>query len=256
MSVYLSDGPLVAATLIIGGSGGIGAATVRRFAAEGDDVVLTFFNGEARAAEVVAACAPHPGDVVATRADVTRADDIARAVELCGDRLRTVVFAAASGVARPMAEAKPRHWDWVFGVNAKAFAVLFRVSLTALVANEGSLVALSSPGSRLAFPDYATVGPSKAALEAMVRYASAEAGPQGVRVNAVSPGPVETKALESFPEDGRKFRDLRQRTPLGRLATVEDVANTIWWLASDQASMISGQVLVVDGGLSIHGATD
>lgn len=246
----------MAVKLVVGGSGEIGAEIVHRFASAGDDVVLTYFNSSSRASEIVEACRPLPGAVTATRASVTSEDDVARAVELCGPQLQAVVFAAASGVARHLTDAKPRHWDWVFGVNAKAFAILYRASLTALAANKGNLIAISSPGSGLVLPHYGVIGPSKAALESMVRYACAEAGPLGVRVNAVSPGAVDTKALRSFPDSGEGLRNLCRHTPLGRLATVADVANVVSWLASDEASMISGHVLVVDGGWSVHGAVD
>jgi len=98
--------------------------------------------------------------------------------------------------------------------------------------------------------DYALVGTSKAALEALVRYLAVELGPRGIRVNAVSGGVVETEALEHFPQK-EEMLELGARNPAGRIVTADDVAGAVCFLCGPDAEMIRGQVLVVDGGFSL-----
>ena len=100
-------------------------------------------------------------------------------------------------------------------------------------------------------PDYFLVGVSKAALEAVTRYLAVELAPHNIRVNAVSGGLVETDALKSFDWGPEVIAQTETRTPAGRLATPEDVAHVVAFLCSEQAAMIRGQTLVVDGGFSL-----
>ena len=98
--------------------------------------------------------------------------------------------------------------------------------------------------------NYVLVGTSKAALESVVRYLAVELAPRGIRVNAVSAGVVETGALEHFPNKDEMLRSV-ERTPAGRLVEPADVAGAVSFLCSDDAAMVCGQTLVVDGGFSL-----
>ena len=113
-----------------------------------------------------------------------------------------------------------------------------------------SIVAISSLGSTRVLDDYALVGTSKAALEALVRYLAVELGPRGIRVNAVSAGVVETGALEHFP-NREEMLAMGARNPAGRVVSAEDVAGAVAFLCSAEADMIRGQTVVVDGGWSL-----
>ena len=113
------------------------------------------------------------------------------------------------------------------------------------------IVAISSIGSFSCRPGYAAVGASKAALEALVRYFAKELAPRGVNVNAVSGGPVDTAALDYFPEKEKILEAWKDRTPAGRIAKPEEIASVVVFLVSAAASYITGQVLCVDGGLVI-----
>jgi enoyl-[acyl-carrier protein] reductase III len=240
-------------TLVIGGSGGIGAALVRKYARNGDDVVFTYLKAEEVAKALVKECSEFPGSATCLQAD-SRDDEATRtALALCDHDLHTVVFSAASAVNRPLAAARGRHWDWTFDVNVRGFALLFRDALPALAETKGSLIALTSLGSRRVIPRYAIVGACKAAIDTTVRYAAVEAGPHGVRVNSVCPGVVDTKALHAFPDFRRAVEDAAAKTPLGRLVTPSEVADVVFWLASEEASMITGQSIVIDGGWELHG---
>jgi enoyl-[acyl-carrier protein] reductase III len=113
-----------------------------------------------------------------------------------------------------------------------------------------NVIALTSLGSQRVLPDYGLRGVSKAALESLVRYLAVELGPDGIRVNCVSPGVADTDALKSFPLQ-EQLKDAQRRSPLGRLVTPEDVSNAVMFLISEHASMITGHILVVDGGAAL-----
>ena len=113
-----------------------------------------------------------------------------------------------------------------------------------------SIVGISSLGSTRVLANYALVGTSKAALEALVRYLAVELAPRGIRVNAVSAGVVETGALEHFP-NREEMVAMGARNPAGRLVTPDDVAAAVAFLCSEDADMVRGQTLVVDGGWSL-----
>lgn len=143
-------------------------------------------------------------------------------------------------------------------MNINARSLLFGAQHAApLMARRGggAIVAISSLGAIRVMEEYVVVGTSKAALEALVRYLGVELAPQAIRVNAVSPGLVLTEALEhfqTFREEGPDLLgEVQARTPAGRLCTPEDVADVVAYLCSDQAAMICGQTLIVDGGYSL-----
>ena len=113
------------------------------------------------------------------------------------------------------------------------------------------MVTISSLGSRLVLPIYTAVGVSKAALEALTRYLAIELAPKGICVNGVAAGAVESEALKMYTE-GQDLPALSwQTTPVGRMVQPEDIANVVAFLCSDEASMIRGQIIVIDGGVSL-----
>jgi enoyl-[acyl-carrier protein] reductase III len=117
----------------------------------------------------------------------------------------------------------------------------------------GKIVAITSQGSVRVMPDYISVGASKAALESLTRYLAVELAEKNIAVNAVSPGVVETEALQHFSllSDPTVIQRAIERTPVGRIATPQDVANVVAFLCSEEAFMIRGQVIVVDGGFTL-----
>jgi enoyl-[acyl-carrier protein] reductase III len=237
-----------ASVLVTGGSRGIGKAIALRFAALGATrVVVGYMRGDAAAeatAEHLRALGVEPvllrGNVASTRV----ADEVAAL-----GRLDALVHAAATGVMRPALETSDKHWDWTLSANARALLSLTRAAAPSMPPGS-SVVALSSLGSTRVLEHYALVGASKAALEALVRYLAVELAPQGIRVNAVSAGVVETGALEHFP-NREAMLEMGVRNPAGRMVTPEDVAGCVAFLCSPEAEMIRGQTIVVDGGWSL-----
>ena len=120
-----------------------------------------------------------------------------------------------------------------------------------LMRDGGSLTTMSYLGAEEVIADYGLMGPVKAALEASVRYLAAELGPQGIRVNAISPGPLETRAASGIAHFDRLMADAIERSPMRRLATIEDVGALCAFLAGDGARAITGGTLYVDGGYNI-----
>jgi enoyl-[acyl-carrier protein] reductase III len=236
--------------LVTGGSRGIGKEIARRFAELGAKRVAIGYLGNDSAAEQAAdelrALGAEPvlvrGNVASTR--------VAEEVAALG-RLDAIVHAAATGVIRPALETTDKHFDWTLAANARAFLSLARTAAPQMPAGS-SLVAVSSLGSVRVLENYALVGTSKAALEALVRYLAVELAPRGIRVNAVSAGVVETDALDYFPNREQMLSWSKERTPAGRLVEPREIADAVAFLCSPQAEMIRGQTIVVDGGFSLR----
>jgi enoyl-[acyl-carrier protein] reductase III len=138
-------------------------------------------------------------------------------------------------------------------INARALLAITQGLLAepAALGRGSRIIAISSLGAGRAIPQYTVVGASKAALESLARHLALDLGPAGINVNLISPGIVETKALDYFPNREQLLDVAGRRTPLGRLATPADVAAVVLFLCSDAASMIHGQTIHVDGGYSI-----
>jgi len=237
-----------ATALVTGGSRGIGKAIALRLAREGAArVAIGYFRSDAAAEETAEELRGLGAEPILVRGNVTST----RVLEQVGalGPLGVLVHNAASGVIRPALETDERHWDWTLGANARALLALARVAVPSMPPGS-SIVGISSLGSTRVLDDYALVGTSKAALEALVRYLAVELAPQGIRVNAVSAGIVETGALDHFP-NREAMLEMGARNPAGRLVAPEDVADAVAFLCSPAADMIRGHTLVVDGGWSL-----
>lgn len=239
--------------LITGGSRGIGRAITLRLASEGADVVINFFRRRDTAESTAEAARGMGVTAHIIRANLAQPEKIDRMFAETEDkfgRLDILVNNAASGVANSAMELKSDAWDWTMNVNARA-ALLCAQRAASLMKNGGVIVNISSLGSRLVMPIYTAVGVSKAALEALTRYLAIELAGQGIRVNAVSAAAVETEAMKLYTSDPNIPKPMVTSTPAGRMVQPEDVADTVAFLCSEEAAMIRGQIIVVDGGLSL-----
>jgi enoyl-[acyl-carrier protein] reductase III len=247
--------------LVTGSGRGIGRTIALRFAQEGADLVVNFFRNRDPAeetAEAIRALGRKAIVVKANIGEIEGIDQLFDAVEKEYGGLDIFVSNAASGYNRPVLQQKPKGWDWTMNINARS--LLFGGQRAAPLMESrggGHIVAISSPGSFRVLPDYVVVGASKAALEALTRYLAVEFSPLGIVVNAISPGIVETDALQHFDvlKDNTVIPQAIEATPAGRLVTPEDVAGLAAFLCSEEASMIRGQVILIDGGstLPVHG---
>jgi enoyl-[acyl-carrier protein] reductase III len=234
-----------ASVLVTGGTRGIGLAIAKRLVADGAAKAVLGYMRNDTAAE--AAAAELDAEVVLVRGEVSKPPVVE---ELASHGpYAVVVHNAATGVIRPALETEDKHWDWTVNANARALLSLARACAPSM-APGSSIVAISSLGSQRVLDNYVLVGTSKAALESVVRYLGVELSAQGIRVNAVSGGVVETGALEHFPNKDEMLRSV-ERTPAGRLVEPSDIAGAVAFLCSDDAAMIRGQTIVVDGGFSL-----
>ena len=238
-----------ASVFVTGGSRGIGKAIALRFAQLGAARVAIGYLRNDRAAEAAAEELSAAGaEPVLVRGNVS-SERVLREVAALGP-LTALVHSAATGVIRPALEIEKKHWDWTLDANAYALLALTKAAAPQMRPGS-SIVAISSLGSARVLENYIVVGTSKAALESLVRYLAVELAPQGIRVNAVSAGVVETEALDHFPNKDEMVRRGIERSPTGRLVEPEDLANAVVWLCSPEAEMVRGHTLVVDGGFSL-----
>jgi len=244
--------------LVTGSGRGIGKAIALHFAKHGADVVINFFRNRAPAEETVREVEKLGRRALLVKADVGDLDDLNRLFDETEKEfggLDIFIHNAASGYNRPALEQKPKGWEWTMNINARA--LLFAAQrATPLMEKRGggSIVSISSPGSVRVLPDYVVVGASKAALESLTRYLGVELIQRGIKVNAVSPGVVETEALNHFASSGGQediIQKFTEKVPAGRLITPEDVAGLVAFLCTPAAEMIVGQTIVMDGGYTL-----
>ena len=238
---------------VTGGSRGIGKAIAIELANRGVHVAFNYFRSDSAALETqkeIEALGVRCVRIRANIADSSKLSIIFERIEKEFKTLDILVNNAASGIQRSASDLTEKHWDWAMNVNAKA-AWICSINASRLMNKGGSIINITSQGSSKVLPYYFSVGTSKAALESMTRYLAVELAPKGISVNAVSGGYVNTTALEHFPnrEDMLKAGD---QTLYGRPVEAQDIAKTVAFLCTPDAEMIRGQVIIVDGGVSLR----
>jgi enoyl-[acyl-carrier protein] reductase III len=243
--------------LVTGGSRGIGRAISLQLAEQGADIVINFFRNRQPAEatkQMIEAMGRRCHIVKANVGDLDKIHLLFQEVREVMGGLDILISNAASGVQIPAMEVEEKHWDWTMNINAKALLFLAQQAVPLMEERGGgSIVAISSLGSRFALKNYTCVGTSKAALESLTRYLGAELASKNIIVNAVSGAAVDTDALKHFPNRDEMLAEHAKRTPAGRMITQEDLADTVSFLVSDKARMIVGQTIIVDGGYSLLG---
>lgn len=241
--------------LVTGSSRGIGKEIAIRLAKSGYNLVINYARNKSAALETARELEDLGSDVLVVKANVGKKEKI---VELFAQidehfgRLDVFVNNAASGVLRPLMELEENHWDWTMDINSKALLFCAQEAARRMEkTGGGKIVSLSSLGSIRYLENYTAVGVSKAALEALTRYLAVELAPRNIVVNAVSGGAVDTAALNHFPNRKELLDEAAKRTPAGRIVTPSDLANSVMFLLTDEASMIRGQTIIVDGGISL-----
>jgi NAD(P)-dependent dehydrogenase (short-subunit alcohol dehydrogenase family) len=232
--------------VVTGAAQGLGKGIAECLAAAGHAVVGVDLSETV--ADVAAALGPGHGSVVGDVCDAAVVDHACVEAARLGDGLGAAVFNA--GVASPGETVGYllEEWDRVLGVNLRGVFVGAQAARPHLRAG-GSLVMLSSIAASQGFAARASYCASKAGVDGLVRSLSMEWGPDGIRVNAVAPGTIETEMQKQMIASGRLSNETAlQRVPLGRIGHPHDIGNAVAFLVSDRAAYISGVVLPVDGG--------
>lgn len=238
--------------LITGGTRGIGAAIARRLASCGAHVTINYLHNEVAARTTADEISRTGGSVTIAQANMIDPDAIAAlTARVAAEGLDILVHNAALGSFKPLHKVKANQWDLTLNVNARALLLLAQGTLGALEARHGRIVSISSLGSTRVLPSYGAIGVSKAALETTTRYLASELGPRGIRVNGVVGGLIDTEASRLHPDYEKLAEAALGQTPLGRLATTEDIADVVLFLCSPLSSAIAGQMIVVDGGSAL-----
>src|SRR5687767_15091481 len=238
--------------LITGGTTGIGRATAQLLHQQGFDVLVTGTDP----ARLAAARRDLPKDIVVLRADARSLPDADKTVSEVRERFgRLDVLFLNAGIGRmlPVEAVDEATFDEHFAVNVKGQFFLLQKVLP-LMGKGGSVIFNGAVGAHKGIPNWSIYTATKGALLAMVRALAAELAPRGIRVNAVSPGPIDNDAFEKLglpPETIAAFRKLvPERVPLGRFGIEGEIARAVAFLASPDASFINGTDLRADGGMS------
>ena len=247
--------------LVTGGRGGIGRAICDRFLREG----ATVFAADLSPAGSLEDHVSGGGNATFLQLDVTREDSVKAAFGTVGDQLDILVNAAGIEIEKTIEETSLEEWNRSFAVNVTGTFLTSKFALPLMrVAAEGgtsaSIINFGSYDGFIADPGLAVYCATKGAVHALTRAMACDHGPEGIRVNAICPGYVDTPMLQSFfagegsGGDGGNINSLKKAVedihPMRTFGKPKDIANLVNWLASDEARYASGQLWVIDGGLS------
>lgn len=238
--------------LVTGAARGIGRAIALRLARDGADVAVNYRKEAERARGLADEIRSIGVRAVALEANMGDPAAISRMFEGLREfgGLDFLVCNAATGKQGTLMEATLKTWDLSMNVNARAYLLCAQAAVPLMRERGGGriLAMTARIATDRAFPNYGTIGASKAAMHALTTYMAVEFGPYNIAVNAVSPGVVDTDALHHYRDGAQILERTEAITPTGRATTVEDVAETVAFLCSDGAHQISGQIISIDGG--------
>lgn len=221
----------------------------------GADLAITYLNEKAKAhvqplAKEVDASIVMPLDVTVPGALESVFDAVAAKWERLDILVHSIAYAPKDDLQGSVLDCSAAGFATAMDVSCHSFVRMAKLAAP-LMRNGGTMFAMSYYGANKVVPTYGIMGPVKAALEACCRYLACELGPRGIRVHAISPGPLKTRAASGIRDFDRLLNDAAQRAPLGELVDVMDVGFTCAFLATPYARRLSGETLYVDGGVNV-----
>lgn len=244
--------------LVTGGAGAIGKGICLGLAREGSDVAVNYHHSKEKALELVKEIQAMGRQAIAIQADVRKNEDIRRliseTVKSLG-RLDIVVNNAATGPQIPLLEVSEETLDDFLDTNLRGYFLVAQHGARQMIKQKGPgwIVNISSISSRSMTSTYVHYATTKGGIEAITRGMAVALGRYNIRVNCVAPGAVMTPTVATMFEDPRNADPVNNRTPIGRIVTIEESVAPVIFFCSEEASGITGQVLDVDGGYSIQG---
>jgi glucose 1-dehydrogenase len=241
--------------LVTGASSGIGAAIAARFAAEGARVAVNYRPGSPRDRDAAQAAVAGFDDAVAIEADVSRRDQVeamvAAVVKEYG-RIDIAVCNAGIEIKKGFLDTSDEEWNRVLGVNLYGSFVVSQAAAREMVRQGGGgrLIYISSVHEDIPFPEYTSYCASKGAIRMMMRNLCIELAPHGITANNIAPGAIATPINQAVLDNPVAFKNAVSEIPLGRFGKPDEVASVAVFLASDEASYVSGSTYYVDGGLT------
>ena len=244
-----------ALVLGIANENSIAYGCARIFRQLGADLAITYLNDKAR--PYVEPLAEELGAAIIAPCDVSHAGELeavfARIAEDWGGldiALHSIAYAPKEDLHGRLVESSAEGFGIAMDISCHSFIRMARLA-EPLMTEGGTLVAMSYHGADKVVPNYNLMGPVKAALESAVRYLAYELGPKDIRVHAVSPGPLKTRAASGIKNFDELLAEATQRAPIGELVDIDDVGLTTAFLATPFAKRLTGMTIYVDGGLSI-----
>lgn len=249
--------------LISGGTRGIGKAIVYAFAAKGVNVAFTYNSNSEIAQEIANDVEKNHGVKCRGYAlNILEPDEYKEVYTKFDEDFDRLDFFISNAIISgravvggfgPFMRLKPKGLNNIYTATVDAFVVGAQEAAKRMEkTGGGSIISMSSTGNLVYTPNYAGHGTNKAAVEAMVRYAAAELGEKGIRVNAVSGGPIDTDALKAFPNYEEVKGEVIKRSPLSRMGEAEDLTGACLFLCGNGSSWLTGQTIVVDGGTTFQ----
>jgi 3-oxoacyl-[acyl-carrier protein] reductase len=236
--------------LVTGGSRGIGAAIAKRLAADGANVAITYTKGTDAAVSVVKEIERAGGKAIAIQADAANADAVKTAVEktfATFGRLDVLVNNAGTAIPKPFEEATLEEMNRVLDINVRGVYVATQAALKHMKSGGRIIMIGSAVGERVAAPGLVPYAGTKGAVKMFTQALAREIGGRGITVNNVQPGPIDT---ELNPAAGEWAVPQKAATALGRYGRVEEIADTVAFVAGPEASYITGANITVDGGMN------
>jgi len=249
--------------VITGATKGIGKAIAEKFASEGVNVAFTYNSNEVIANELAGNWTDSYGvKAKAYPLNILEPDEFKTLFKSIDEDFDRIDFFVSNAMiyGRPVVggygkfmRLKPRGLNNIYTATVNAFVLGSQEAAKRMEkVGGGSIVTMSSTGNLIYIDNYAGHGTNKAAVEAMSRYAAVELGEMGIRVNAVSGGPIDTDALKAFTNYEEVKAETIKRSALNRMGQPEDIAGAVYFLCTDEAAWITGQTIVVDGGTTFR----